>query len=59
MLDAQGEENAIDWARVVAVFGVVLVRSGVVLSTDEEVAAWVAREHGGEESAVMERRVGR
>lgn len=55
MRDAGGEQGAIDWARVVAVCGVVL-ECGEVLCGDEQVAAWVAR-GTGEERAVMRRRV--
>lgn len=55
--DAQGEENAIDWARVIAVCGIVFEGDGgAVVREDEEVAAWVAMEGEGEERADMRRR---
>lgn len=55
--DAQGEENAIDWARVIAVCGIVFEGDGgAVVREDEEVAAWVATEGEVEERADMRRR---
>lgn len=57
--DADGEAGAIDWARVIAVCGIVFETHGrEVVGSDEQVVAWVAAEGGeAEERAEMKRRL--